>query len=367
MKLKDIPFFVYSTFLAKKWKLDLYTRQALATEFLEDYRQKRIPFRKIWSIHKKGFIADSWILYDLDNRNWETFLSDAEYHSMHPVNGAFTKWIDDKLTLKYLCAGTPLDQYFPKFYYHFDEKGSILCLTDCKEKKASVSAEDVAKLLREEGILAIKLMNGSFGRGFYKAEFRDDQYFLNGQQMCFADFCAHLQKLRNYLVIEYLSPHPEFKRFCPETPSCIRYAVGRWNGGAKLLVGGLAIGTKQSGYVENYAVGGVWCYLNNDGTYTSGDILDMAAHKNRIITHHPDTGVRLQGKIPHWDEIEQAAQAVCAHFPQLKYLGFDFVVTANEQVKILEINSLSSLDCFQHGVSVFETPAGEFFRTLQKK
>lgn len=367
MNLKRVPFFAYSLYLGKKWHLSAYMREAIAEEFCEDYRSKRLPWHKIHAIHGKGFCVDSWVLYGLDAEKCSTYLSDAEYYSMHPVNGEFTKWIDDKLTLKYLCAGTQLDQYLPEYYYQFDENGNILCLVDCKEKKPAASAEDVAQLLRDKEILAIKLMDGSFGRGFYKAEFKDNAYYLNGERLDLTAFCDRLKLLRNYLVIEYFRPHPEFARFCQETPSCIRYAVGRWDGEAKMLVGGLAIGTKKSGFVENYAVGGVWCYLDSNGYFESGDILNEEAFQNQVITHHPDTGAQLKGRIPHWDEIVQAGKEFCIHFPQLKYLGFDFVVTSDERVKILEINSLSALDCFQHGTSVFETPAGDFFRSLQKK
>lgn len=53
--------------------------------------------------------------------------------------------------------------------------------------------------------------------------------------------------------------------------------------------------------------------------------------------------------------------------PQMKYMGFDFVVTDREQVKLLEINSLTSLDSIQLDRSILETENGKwFFSSLMK-
>ena len=44
-----------------------------------------------------------------------------------------------------------------------------------------------------------------------------------------------------------------------------------------------------------------------------------------------------------------------------KYLGFDFVVTSKDEVKLLEINSLSSLDALQFDVPMWENENGKWF------
>ena len=54
--------------------------------------------------------------------------------------------------------------------------------------------------------------------------------------------------------------------------------------------------------------------------------------------------------------------------PQLSYMGIDFCVTNDERVKVLEINSLTSLDCLQTDCSIFDVPGGSFFKErLEKK
>ena len=48
--------------------------------------------------------------------------------------------------------------------------------------------------------------------------------------------------------------------------------------------------------------------------------------------------------------------------PQMSYMGIDFCVTNDDRVKIIEINSLSSLDSIQTNESIYTTPGGEFFK-----
>ena len=63
----------------------------------------------------------------------------------------------------------------------------------------------------------------------------------------------------------------------------------------------------------------------------------------RWIADACDTGVPLVGRVPLWDEMQTVARVFLKHFPQLVYLGFDFVAS-DKGVKMLEINLLSSLD-----------------------
>ena len=46
----------------------------------------------------------------------------------------------------------------------------------------------------------------------------------------------------------------------------------------------------------------------------------------------------------------------------MNYMGLDFVVTSKNEVKILEINTLTSLDAIQLQGSILKTPQGEFFK-----
>lgn len=368
MAVKRILRKVYSRYLGKKWGILPGLQQDLADEFLADYREKKLPLKEIMKIHEKGYSVEGWQYYELDDEKCKTYLPDAEYYGMHPINGPFSKWIDDKLTLKYLCAGTPVAAYMPDYYYHIDEDGRILCLMDSGKQGTTATAEDIAQLLRSKGSLAIKAAEGAVGAGFYKGRFVDDSYYLNQEELDLAQFCSRIRQLRNYLITEFVTSHPAFDRFSAETANSIRYIVGRVDGKMEFLFTGIRFGTKASGSVDNYGAGGIWCRMDANGCFERGEMMDPKDGKNIIIQRHPDTGAELKGVVPHWDRVLQAVDDFCNYFPQLIYLGFDFVVTPDGQIKILEVNSLSGLDGLQYfDISALEGTSGAFFRSVRKK
>lgn len=334
----------------------------IVSEFGKDYRQKKLPVHQIYSIHRRGFTVTDWRFLGLTKETCGSYLSNVDYFKMHPMNGKYNRWIDDKLTLKYLCAGTALDRYMPEYYFQIDETGRILRLMDCPLDTTAPTGADVAAVLREKGTLAVKLIAGSIGAGFYKAEFKDDRYYLNGQELDLTGFCAQLGGLKNYLITEYLRPHPALAAYCPDTVNCFRYLVARHDGALQMVKSYIRFGTRGSGFVENYNAGGVLCYLDQNGRFTEGNIIDQKNNRNLVIHAHPDSGTELSGVIPMWDQMLEAVDAFGTHFPQMCYLGFDFAITDDSRVKILEINSLTSLDGLQLKGSILESDSAEFFR-----
>ena len=332
--------------------------------FLDDYKNKWYSLYKTFLIHRNGFLTSNWRIMDLDNKDHKEYLNDVDYFRMHPINGDYSKWIDDKLTLKYICSGSKLDRYFPKYYYIIDENGKLHCLMDNENMIENPSFEEILNQLYEYKELALKQIAGSIGEGFYKAEYKNGEIYLNGKEETTEDFITLISSLRNYIVMEYLNPNNYFFELSPNVPNTIRYLVGRIDGKLEFLKGYIRFGTKQSGAVENYNCGGILCYLDQDGYYKEGNVLDELTGKNKRITKHPDNGVQLSGRVPLWEEIIKAVHELDLYFPTLCYMGIDFVVTSKNDVKILEINSLTSLDGIQLTEPIKNTKLETFYSGL---
>ena len=289
------------------------------------------------------------------------YLSTRDYCSLHPLNGGYSSWIDDKLTLKYILNGTKAGQYMPNYYYELMADGRIVGLMDLDDKYSN-TIESIVQLLRDKHLLAFKLVKASLGVGFYRAEYKEGMYWLNDECMNQTAFLGRLKTLKGYLITEYLLPHPEIAKLCSKSVGCLRYIIGRRINGEQMdIYSFMRFGTKKSKFVENYNSGGILAIIH-EGKYTEGNILDMDTMKNIRIKKHPDTGVLLVGEIPHWQEIKQAAHAISDVMPQMTYMGIDFCITNDDRVKIIEINSLSSLDTIQTDKSIFDTSTGEFFK-----
>lgn len=155
--------------------------ELLEESFLEDWHNRVVSPTQIWKMHRRGFTVDDWQVCKLTEDNYKRYLSSAAYCGMHPINGEYSKWIDDKLTLKYLTYGTKAD-IMPRYYYSIRSDGRIDRLPDAPEDGVA-SAEAVLELLRREGCLAVKQTAGSGGAGFYKAEYIDGRYILNGEEL----------------------------------------------------------------------------------------------------------------------------------------------------------------------------------------
>lgn len=360
--LKKIVRKIYSKYYKNKYKMK---EEWLASEFLKDYKNCYSPIEilKIHNIHKKGFTLNDWNIMGLNKNNYKGYLTSAQYYAMHPINNQYSKWIDDKLTLKYLCSGTILDKYMPRYYAQIDGLGKIHKLMDYKEElknSSEITAEDIVKVLVENKTLAIKLIDGSVGEGFYKAEFKENKYFLNGENMGKNEFIQKINSLKNYLITEYFYTNEAFSKYSATSVNCLRYLVGRIDGKLQFIKSYIRFGTKTSGFVENYNRGGILCFVDEAGHFNEGNIIYEG--KNKKIKKHVDNNVELIGNIPNWKDIQKAVQEFNEYFPQLDYLGFDFVVTDKNEVKILEINSLTSLDAFQLEGSVFKTKVSEFYK-----
>lgn len=329
--------------------------------FYLDYKAHNGSLWQIASCHLRGWSYSDWNVMGLTQHNYQQYLSTRDYCSLHPLNGSYSSWIDDKLTLKYILHGTAASQYMPDYYYELMSDGRIVGLMDLPTSY-TLSVEGIASLLRDKHLLAFKLIKASLGVGFYRVEYKDGDYWMNDERMDLEAFKEKLTSLRGYLITEFLLPHPEIAQLCSRSTGCLRYIVGRkLNGDLIDIYSFMRFGTARSNFVENYNSGGVLAILR-DGHYTEGNVLDPQTHQNKRITRHPDNGIALNGTIPHWDEIKQAAHTIANVLPQMSYMGIDFCVTRDDKVKIIEINSLSSLDAFQLDQSIFNLPGGEFFK-----
>lgn len=342
----------------------------LTTLFLKDYKKFHLKdYFKIIKSHTIGWSYDDYLVCGINNKNYKKYLSTKQYCSMHPLNGSYSSYIDDKLILKYILNGTNAGQYMPDYYYQFSEKGNIIPLMDLESRYASIQGyEGLDILLKEKRILAFKLIKSSLGVGFYRVEYKDNNYFMNDEKMDKKTFFHKLSQLKNYIVTEYLIAHPDIAKFSGKSVGCLRYVIGRnYEREIVDIYSFMRFGTNKSKFIENYNSGGVLVIIN-DGKYEYGNILDFDQNINCKIYNHPDSGIKLEGKIPFWNDIVKAAHQIAETIPQLTYMGIDFCVTNCNKIKIIEINSLTSLDSLQTDKSIFDMDtAGSFFKEKLKQ
>lgn len=318
------PFYAYKIF--KKRFKDLFGKSDISLQ------------KKIWA-QKKGFFSNKLDYFNLTEKNYKDYLPDFEYSKLHPINGIFSRWIDDKLTIRMILH--PYKEYLPNYYFHIVD-GEILKLLDCP-KLLSNSLRDIFQLLEIQQTLAIKAIAGSKGEGFYRISYRKNNYFLDDNNIQKNDLINKfhewiLNKDGGYIITEYLTPCQELSNIWSGTANSIRVSVIRNKfQNPKTISAYIRFGTIISGSVDNASSGGIGCRIVlTDGSFNGGRIINNK--KLEACNYHPDSNVQLKGMIPNWKFITEKIEEISNFMPQVIYLGYDIVATDNG-FKIIEINS----------------------------
>lgn len=347
-----------------------YLRRGYSPYYINFYRKEMENAYKTFDMPKKekkwayerGF--NPWRIkqYGLTEENYKDVISDRDYFYLYPLNNQYRKWIDDKLTMKYVLA--PFDRFLPRYFYHIMKDREIMPLMDCPEGFGA-NAEDLLRLIETKGVVAAKAAAGTYGIGFYKLEANPETntYLANGKAYQKEDFVALLKSLDNYIITEFVEMHPDIKKLNPYAVNTIRLTVINEHGNDPILpFAFIRIGTKKSGVVDNVAQGGMVCKVDVEtGRYYDGEVLKD--HVFESVECHPDSGEKLEGIIPHWDLVKSEIIKIGKYCPQLKWLGYDIAITP-DGFSIIEINS-------HHGLhKAYEYPAEVrdfLFRELDAK
>jgi len=337
-----------------------YSASILLDKWYEDIfsNKKTTITQKIWA-HKRGFFSDRIAYLGLTDQNFTDYLSDFDYFWLHPINGAYGYWIDDKLTIKYILQ--PFGEYLPEYYYHV-YNGEILRLMDCPDGYGQTTRE-VINLLKAKGVLAAKLVSGSGGEGFYKLAHEDHGYFVNNlpsnEEEVQELIGTWLEKNKEeYLITEYIFEHREMQKIYKEAPGTLRILVTR----ERLQSPGILFAkhffpTRKTGLTTNGKT--VACNVDictgcfSDGiTFVDSRVIDCK--------YHPDTNVLLEGTLPNWGLISEKIVEICKSIPQVRYMGFDMIIT-NDGFKIIEINSFPGIGVNQHYCPHLKEDTSKYF------
>ncbi|MCA1306785.1 hypothetical protein LC082_07730 [Microbacterium esteraromaticum] len=292
---------------------------------------------KMWA-YRHGFLSYRVPQYGITPANRQQFISDFEYRWLRHINERYKYWLEDKISIKYVAAD--FNEFLPAYYFYTHRsrgQNHVVPMMDCPEGYGADYA-DVLRLVQEKGVLALKPDEGSHGEGFYRLDWADGQYSLNGEvvtEQAVVDLLANPQN--RYLVTEFITMHPDIAEIYPTSVNTIRMIVFKKDGVTPELGNAyLRIGSVASGYVDNTAAGGMLAEIEvESGRFGNAQTLN----NGRVVPcpRHPDTDVLIEGQVPNWDFVKEQVLKMAASFSQLEYLGFDVAITP-DGFKIPEIN-----------------------------
>ena len=262
----------------------------------------------------------------------EDFLSRKSYCRLHPVNGAYSFWIDDRLTMKYVLS--KYDRYLLRYYFEI-EKGQVRRLPD-----ASVAVSDsingILQLLREKKVLAARTIHGQAEAGTLKLEYRSGAFYMNGDSAAKEVVKSRLEALDDCIVTEYPTDHPDIRVIWPEEGNVLRVLMANCADKIVLMRAGMEFGCAGAEEKKIIAIAD-----ENKGQLLYGLKLS-ASGKYVRCNEHPDTGKPFETAIPNWQEIVVTAESICRDYPKLRYFELEIEVT-EDSFRIININSLPKL------------------------
>ena len=291
--------------------------------------------------HAHGFYAESACSYGLDDTNVNDYLSDYDYYKIWPLNGWTRIWVNDKLTLKMMLAGSEYGDIMPKYFYYSTPSG-LKALVDNPYKGGKV--EEFLKLLADVKEFACKPCNGTTAIGFVKLAYENGIYLINEKEVSKEEVAEFIASHPNYVFTEYIHPSEQFSKYSNQIHT-MRIVTLNDKGSNPQVVGGyLRLPNKNNGEA-NYTV------LNGKDVNKFNLFVELDAQKgvfgnamktfcNRVegVERHPDTNEIIAGTIPNYDSLKQTIQGIAQRFNTLEWLGFDIGVT-NNGFKCMEINT----------------------------
>ena len=343
--------------MRKKGYSDYMSREWMNTVLGNLFQDKETPLKtKLWC-YRRGFMPWRIHQYDLTEENFMEHLSDRDYMYLHQINNSYKKWIEDKMTFRLVLE--PFKQHLPEYYFQIiqrDDKQILLRLPDCPNEYET-TFDEMFRMLRDKGRLALKAASGTHGVGFYKMHYEDGKYYMNNKETTEAGIRRIINSFKSfYVVTEYINMHDEIKNIYEGSVNTIRIMMLNRDGHhPELMDAYMRIGSKKSGVTDNVAFGGVVCTVDLEtGEYGNG--MQIKDHKFINIERHPDTDVLLNGVIPNWELIKKGLIEISQYMCQLEYLGFDVVCTP-EGFIILEVNSHQDL----HRLRYYDQRVKDFF------
>jgi hypothetical protein len=307
----------------------------------------RVSLRnRIWALHH-GFLSENVVLYGLTRSNIHEYLSDFPYVRAHPINGCFSKLIDDKFTMYFVLQA--FREYLPEYYFLILRDEVVPVGTTSYNDATPYTAESVLDLCRNKGSIVLKPFTGACGVGFHKAVFNGQCFSIDGKKLKDFELTGYIQKLDNYIVTEYVQQHDYAKSLFPHSTNTIRILTMRDYETHKPFIATAIhrIGRTCSSPVDNFSQGGLSCMID----LSSGILRRGVTYPSEsvILWHdkHPDTGQQITGtQIPRWSQVRERILEIAEYLTYLPYMGWDVVITSNS-FKIIEINSLSDVNLLQ--------------------
>lgn len=328
----------------------LYWRRII---FAKDHF-KNVPLtKKLKANVCGGYLADQWMLYDLDHNDRNEYLSEFDWYRSRYINEPFDYMLNNKIV-----ATEVLQRYVrvPKIYL-VNSKGMI-----ADSEGAVLTVDETVERLRELKDVFMKPYGKGKGMGVHHITYSDRGFCLDDKASDAETVAKVLGGSKDWYLSETVKQHAYADTLYDRTVNTIRIITLRdpKTQRFKVFFAVQRIGRSTTVPVDNASQGGLVCKIDLEtGQLSHGRTL----HDTVVYENHPDSGVYLADmKIPDWQALKEEILALAEHFPYLHFVAWDVVKMQDGTNCIIEANTSSGVNIVQLWGGQRYDELGEFYR-----
>ena len=234
---------------------------------------------------------------------------------------------------------------FEDEYRYFDDKSLFNEKFKKFVKRRWFTTDDLTYEKFEENIKGLKLIaykpiDKLQGIGFKK-------FKVNESKLQNANVYEYIISHGRGIVEEFITQHPTTAAFNSKSCNSMRIVTMNLNNEFKILGGVFRVGIDNE--FDNWSAGGIIAGLDIKTGKINTDGSDKNGHKFIV---HPNSKIKFKGyQIPCWKKVVKALEEASKMLPKMPYIGWDVVITDQEEVEFIEGNH-------NHDITILQAPYG---------
>lgn len=305
----------------------------------ESMNDKNLPIKTVNHLNAMGFTSEKFNLYNFFENNPSKYLNDYQRYKSKYINGKQEVLLGNKMTTtKYLQNYNAL----PKVYGEINKGISL--------NKKIVTLNEFLEFLKEKESLMIKEVYGGGGKGIYRVDYKEGQFYLDDKPVTAEGISKLISTLDRYYISEVIKQADYAHNIYPGSVNTIRVLMMRDPDTRQFFIATAVhkFGSSTTGTADNVWRGGLTAQVD----LKTGKLGRPAHHRNNNreiewVDQHPDTGAQIQGvQIPNWDQAKEQLIKMSNEFTMLDYIGWDAVLT-DQGLRLIEGNNYSEVSILQ--------------------
>lgn len=309
---------------------------------------------KCW---RKGFLPESFVIYNFKETKFNNYLSDYKRLAVaYKININNSLLIDNKFL----------------FAYHFKKEKAIPFLFyvnngDFREysSKDTISSEALLIKLKEIKHCVFKVVGGGGGKGITFVDYIGEKWKIENKTLDDSEFCEYVYKFKHTIISSKIIQNGFCSELFADSLNTIRILtmINPSNNKPFIAAAVLRCGRKNTGGLDNWSSGGLSININLENGKLSKAV--SFPNKGKLIWYkeHPDSEFLIEGNtLPNWEYIKKQILKIADKHFYLPYVGWD-IVPFEDDFKILEANGNSDINLLQvHQPLLARKEVREFYK-----